>query len=201
MYRSQILRGSGDGRCGVENMMKEIQADLFRYTGKDKRSRIKDWFLRSPELKYMILFRKAQGKKGHRILYQYYKWRLFVMSRKTLIQIPPEVTIGRGFYIGHTGPVIINPRVKIGQNCNIATGVTIGQENRGVRKGTPVIGNKVWIGTNAVIVGNIRIGNDVLIAPNAYVNTDIPDHSIVIGNPAKIIPKENAVQGYINYCV
>ncbi len=48
-----------------------------------------------------------------------------------------------------------------------------------------------------MVVGNIHIGNDVLIAPNAYVNFDVPEHSIVIGNPAKIIKKENATDSYI----
>lgn len=74
----------------------------------------------------------------------------------------------------------------------------IGQENRGKRKGTPIIGNEVWIGANAVIVGNVKIGNDVLIAPLSYVNFDVPDHSIVVGNPAKIISKEYATKDYIN---
>ena len=89
----------------------------------------------------------------------------------------------------------------IRKNINIATGVTIGQENRGKRKGCPTIGDNVWIGTNSVIVGNIKIGNDVLIAPLAFVNFDVPDHSVVIGNPARIIFKENATEGYINKTV
>ena len=73
----------------------------------------------------------------------------------------------------------------------------IGYEPRGIRKGTPTIKNNVWIGSNAAIVGNIEIGNNVLIAPNAFVNFNVPDNSIVIGNPAKIIKKENAVKDYI----
>ncbi len=122
-------------------------------------------------------------------------------SHKTQIQIPSNTLIGKGFYIGHCGRIIINGQVKIGNNCNIATGVTIGQENRGKRKGYPAIGNKVWIGTNAVIVGNITIGDDVLIAPLAYVNFDVPSHSIVIGNPGKIIHRDNATADYINRTV
>ena len=61
----------------------------------------------------------------------------------------------------------------------------------------PTIKDNVWIGTNAVIVGNITIGEDVLIAPLTYVNFDVPDHSIVIGNPGKIISRENATEDYI----
>ena len=54
------------------------------------------------------------------------------------------------------------------------------------------------MGTNSVIVGRITIGNNVLIAPNTFVNFDVPNNSIVIGNPAKIISKEKATEGYIN---
>lgn len=76
--------------------------------------------------------------------------------------------------------------------------MTIGQENRGIRKGVPVIGNEVWIGINATIVGKITIGDDVLIAPNSYVNCDIPSHSVVFGNPCVIKYREKATEGYIN---
>ncbi len=126
---------------------------------------------------------------------------LLLKSTKTQIQIPAETEIGEGFYIGHWGRVIINGKAKIGRNVNIATGVTIGQTNRGPNKGCPVIGNNVWIGTNAVIVGNMNISDDVLIAPLSFVNVSVPDHSIVIGNPAKIIYRENATKDYINRTV
>lgn len=95
----------------------------------------------------------------------------------------------------------MNPKVSIGRNCNVYNGVTIGKEKRGLREGNPVIGDQVWIGANAVIVGKIKVGNDVMIAPGAFVNFDVPDHSIVLGNPARIIHKENATEGYIKNLV
>ena len=49
-----------------------------------------------------------------------------------------------------------------------------------------------------MIVGGITIGDDVLIAPNAFVNFDVPSHSVVVGNPAVVHPRENATEGYIN---
>ena len=64
-----------------------------------------------------------------------------------------------------------------------------------------VIEDDVWIGANAVIVGKINIGSNVLIAPLSYVNIDIPSNSIVMGNPAKIIPRENATEGYIENAI
>ena len=60
-------------------------------------------------------------------------------------------------YIGHPYNITINSEVVIGENVNIHKGVTIGQENRGKRKGCPVIGNKVWIGVNATIVGAVMV--------------------------------------------
>lgn len=108
------------------------------------------------------------------------------------------MSIGPGLYIGHPFGITINPHAKMGKNCNIHKGVTIGQENRGSRKGAPSIGNEVWIGVNSTIVGAITIGDDVLIAPNAYVNCDVPSHSILYGNPCIIKHKDNATGGYIN---
>ena len=86
----------------------------------------------------------------------------------------------------------------MGKNCTLYHGVTIGMEFRGERKGNPVIGNSVWIGSNACVVGNVTIGDDVLVAPLAFVNFDVPSHSIVIGNPARIIHRDNATADYID---
>ena len=178
--------------------MKNVKYDIFRYYGRYKET-LKERVSRSNGLKYTILYRKTVKSKG--LIFLLHNLRLKRLSKKTMIQIPCNVKIGKGLYIGHNGYIVINPAATIGDNCNIAVGVTIGQENRGKRKGAPTIGNNVWIGTNAVIVGNIKIGNDVLIAPLTYVNFDVPDHSIVIGNPGRIIKRDNATEGYINRTV
>ena len=182
----------------MEDAKKWITYDLYRYYGEDYtkiKNKIKSMF--SSTIKYMILFRKIQFGKNE-FMNALRKQRLRRLSCKTFIQIPTETKTGKGFYIGHLGRIIVNPRVVIGNNVNIATGVVIGQINIGEKKGCPVIGNEVWIGANSVIIGNIKIGNNVLIAPNAYVNFDVPDNSIVIGNPGTIHYKENATEGYIN---
>lgn len=172
-----------------------FEKDLYRYYGPRKET-LKEKLLRPREITYLYYLRKLScGNTG--LLKYYYKLRLRQLSAKTHIQIPIDAKIGEGFYIGHCGRVIINDAVVIGRNVNIATGVTIGQESRGPRKGCPTIGDNCWIGTNAVIVGKITIGTDVLIAPLSYVNFDVPDHSIVVGNPGKIIPRENATRDYV----
>ena len=62
----------------------------------------------------------------------------------------------------------------------------------------PTIGNEVWIGANATIVGKVLIGDDVLIAHNAFDNCDIPSNSVVFGNPCIIKHRVNATEGYVN---
>lgn len=172
-----------------------FKKDLFRYYGESGEPFLKRLF-RPGELKYISVFRKA-GACRFLPLKLFYMLRLMRLSEKTQIQIPARTSIGEGFYIGHTGRVIINPDAKLGKNVNVATGVVIGVENRGKRKGAPTIGDDCWIGANAVVVGNVKIGNDVLIAPLTYVNFDVPDHSVVIGHPGRIIPKENATGEYV----
>lgn len=95
--------------------------------------------------------------------------------------------------------ITINPQAIIGRNVNIHRGVVIGQENRGKREGAPTIGDDVWIGINASIVGGIKVENDVMIAPGAFVNRDVPSHSVVFGNPCIIKHKDHATEGYINH--
>ena len=62
----------------------------------------------------------------------------------------------------------------MGKNCNVHKGVTIGRINVGNKEGVPTIGESVFFGINSTVVGNIHIGNDVLIAPNSFVNFDVP---------------------------
>lgn len=176
-----------------------FKKDLYRFYGESGESLLKRIF-RPVELKYISVYRKANMCKIMP-LKLFYMLRLMYLSNKTQIQIPARTNIGEGLYIGHLGRVIIHPDARLGKNINIATGVTIGMENRGERKGAPTICDNCWIGTNAVIVGNVKIGKDVLVAPLTYVNFDVPDHSIVIGNPGRIIHKENATADYVCNCI
>ena len=150
--------------------------------------------------RFLRFFRKAQMSKSH-FGRKFYKKLFEISAKKKGIEFSVDNEIGYGLYVGHPYGITINAKAVIGNNVNIHKGVTIGQENRGKRKGTPHIGSKVWIGVNSTIVGNIVVGNDVLIAPNTYINCDIPDHSIVFGNPCIIKHVENATKEYINHTV
>ncbi|HEY3388632.1 MAG TPA: serine acetyltransferase [Prolixibacteraceae bacterium] len=179
-------------------MDREIKADLFRHGGLTGTKGLIQGLL-IPGFRYMYIFRKTSKCSKYSfnwVLFNFLKRRY---SYKYGFQIPSSTEIGEGFYIGHFGTIVINGKTKIGRNCNIDHGVTIGQTNRGKSKGCPTIGNNVWIGPGAVIVGNISVGSNVLIAPNAFVNVDIPDNSMVIGNPCKTLMKENPCEGYVNF--
>ena len=145
-------------------------------------------------LKY---FRRAQTC-GNRYFKLYYRARYRLIADRHGIEIPWDAKIGGGLYLGHVYNITMNSGAVVGENCNIHKGVVIGQTNRGENKGVPKIGSCVWIGINAAIVGGIEIGDDVLIAPNSFVNRDVPSHSVVYGNPCVIKPRENATEGYIN---
>ncbi len=142
------------------------------------------------------------------IVYRYGRWRYTIRNaiiRKpfsliykllykgvqilTGIELPCEVPVGRNFRIDHFGDIIISGYASFGDNCIVRNGVTIGLKNI-EEKAAPHLGNHVNIGAGAKILGNITIGNNVDIGANAVVITPVPDNSIAVGIPAKIIPKK-----------
>jgi serine O-acetyltransferase len=179
-------------------MRRYSKSDLYRYRGKTGFGTFLKTFFQEPGYRYIFYYRLARAYGKIPVMGAIAKFLLRRCSHRFSMQIPYDTNIGEGFYIGHFGTIIVNKLATIGKNCNITAGVTIGQANRGKYEGVPAIGDSVWIGGNAVIVGKIIIGNDVLIAPGAYVNFDVPDHSVVIGNPAVIKSKEDATNGYID---
>lgn len=177
-----------------------IKSDFYRHYAGSKPQLF--WKRRNVALYCTMIYRKAHYYSAangllSNLLSIYYRYKLNVLSRKYLFQIPYPVTIGKGFNLVHFGRVIVAPNVHIGNNCNMFTGVTIGSTVRGPQRGVPIIGNNVWIGPNVAIVGGVIIGDNVLIAANSYVNFDVPENSIVIGNPGHIYPSVHATDGYI----
>ena len=166
------------------------QSDLSRYAKKPEK------YIR----KFHFYLRKCQTCKN-KLLKMWYRLMFSRIKNKRGIEISYTTDIGKGLYLGHAFHITINPKAVIGKNCNIHKGVTIGQENRGPRKGAPTIGDKVWIGVNATVVGNISVGDDVLIAPNSYVNRDVPSHSVVFGAPCVIKHRDDATENYVNHCI
>jgi serine O-acetyltransferase len=185
----------------MNQLEKLIQSDLYRYGGDISSKQFYKQLLFNTGFRYSFVLRKCSffSKKhtffGRLSFYSYYfLWNHY--STKYSIHIPPKTNIGYGCYLGYGENITITENATIGNNVNINHGAVIGRTNRGHKKGSPIIGDCVWIGTNAVVVGNISIGNNALIAPLSHVNFNVPENAVVAGNPAKIISFKGT-EGYI----
>ena len=108
----------------------------------------------------------------------------FLVSTIYGISINPISTIGPGFYIGHYGCIFI--RGEIGRNCSISQGVTFGSKGAGMSNGWPVIGDNVYIGAGAKVIGSVKIADNVVVGANAVVTKSVPANSLAVGIPAII---------------
>ncbi len=113
------------------------------------------------------------------------------------MEIPNFTNIGENLVLAHPYGITVNPEAIIGKNSVIFKNVTVGSVRSGARKGVPQIGNNCVIGAGAFVCGGIHIGDNVLICANAFVDIDIPDNSLVIGNPAVVHQKMNATKDYM----
>jgi serine O-acetyltransferase len=155
-----------------------------------------------PGFRFTFFLRKVAWYRDRRrslglIPYVFYRLLLNHYRFKYGFEISPTTSIGPGLYIGHFGGIVISPYAVLGANINIAQGCTIGATSRGPRIGAPTLRERVWVGANAILVGKITVGREALIAPGAYVNFDVPERSVVLGNPGKIVSNSGS-EGYVN---
>ena len=186
-------------------MISLIRSDCYRYTAGTSWKHIVSAYFVIPGFRFLCWFRIVQAlrnggrdKRGRfrNLLFRLAQFKMRRIGYRFGFDIPVSVELGRGCKLGHFGGVVMQAEVKLGENCLISHNVTIGRNPRGKRKGTPVIGDRVYIGTGSVIAGGITIGNDVLIGPNTFVNFDVPDGSVVLGSPGVVVGK-GGTEGYI----
>lgn len=108
------------------------------------------------------------------------------------VQIPRGTRIGGGLLLPHFGNIVIDRRARIGSNCTIHHNVTLGAEGRGDDRGVPVIGDRVYIGAGATLLGSIQIGEDAVIGAGSVVTKDVARGTVVAGNPARPIGHQEA---------
>ncbi len=188
----------------LQDTLKEIHSDYRRYRATGEKGWLQVVFLcqgfwasfvyrlsrlvyvglKIPVIRPIFRFVTKVAQKGIQVL--------------TGISLPAGSQIGRGLYIGHFGHIIIHSEAKMGYNCNISQGVTIGITARGKRQGVPRFGNRVFVGPNAIILGNIAVGDDAAIGAGAVVTQSVPPLAVVAGNPARVISYQGSFE-YVQF--
>lgn len=186
----------------LRNTINIIKSDLYRYSGEiSLKAFLKVWAT-EPGFKVTFPMRCCDYlKQKNRILSFLPLVFFYILFKRCRIKYGIDLklgsNIGGGFYIGHFNCIVISRQAVIGRNVNVSHGVTIGRVNRGKRKGFPTIGNNVYIGAGAKVLGNIKVGNNVAIGANSVVTKHIPNNAVAVGIPAKVISLDGS-DGYIN---
>ncbi len=142
-----------------------------------------------------ILYPGFQAMFVHRIIHPLYKLGIPFIPRMisqfsrflTGVEIHPGARIDNGFFIDHGAGIVIGETAIIGKNCVIFHNVTLGGTGKHEGKRHPTIGDNVFIGTGATLLGPLRVGNNVRIGANTFLYmVDIPNNATVVGTPGKI---------------
>jgi serine O-acetyltransferase len=131
----------------------------------------------------------------HRMAHSLYKRNLVLFPRLisqfsrflTGIEIHPGATIGQGLFIDHGMGVVIGETAEVGDNVTIYQGVTLGGTGKEKGKRHPTIGNNVFIGTGAKILGSIKVGDNVKIGAGSVVTKPVPNDCTVVGVPGRVV--------------
>jgi serine O-acetyltransferase len=159
------------------------EADLARYPPRP--------FLREQSIWAIWLYRRGRRLLAWRegalksVALKLYWFLYRIVETATGITLPPSAQIGPGLRIWHFGNVVIHDRSVIGANCTLHHGVTIGSRRAGGP--LPRLGDNVFVGCYAQILGGVTIGNNVRIGAMSVVLTDVPAGATAVGNPARIV--------------
>jgi serine O-acetyltransferase len=121
-----------------------------------------------------------------------------IITALTGIQIDAQAHIGPGLKIPHGGKIVVGP-VRIGRNCDLYQGVTLGGgmsmttfDDRYSSPGFPALGDRVWVGPGAVIAGDVAVGDDVAVGANSLLVRNVPSRAVVVGVPARVVSRRGS---------
>jgi serine O-acetyltransferase len=146
-------------------------------------------------LEILICYPGVHAILLHRIAHKLYNARLKLIARfisnfsrwLTGIEIHPGAQIGRRFFIDHGMGVVIGETTVIGDDVLLYQGVTLGGTGHEQGKRHPTLGNHVAVGSSATVLGDIRMGDWVKVGAGSVVVRPAPDHSTVVGVPARVV--------------
>lgn len=173
-----------EAHMGLRQRMREdVEAVLDRDPSATSR---KDVVLYATGLHAVWSYRiqHALWERGHRGLAMWLSRR---SRRRYGVEIHPAARIGRRFVIDHGMGVVIGATAIIGDDVLIYQGVTLGMTGHHGGKRHPTLGNRVMVGANATVLGNISVGDDAKVGAGAVVVQDVPAAATVVGVPAHII--------------
>jgi serine O-acetyltransferase len=167
----------------------DFQADLQRYPRRP--------FLKEQSAWAIALYRFGRRNDQRQIrvirwLGDRFYWLAYrFLETLTGISIPKSVEVGPGLRIYHFGNIFIHKDVKIGRNCTLRQGVTIG--NRHEDGPVPVLEDDVELGAYAQVLGGVRIGCGARIGAMSVVLSDVPAGATAVGVPARILESEQSI--------
>jgi serine O-acetyltransferase len=185
-----------------EQLFRFVAADQYRYGAKHGgRDFIKRWCSEGG-FRFTVIMRLCGYLRSQRwSRFGFYHLCLWIHRRMQIrygVYLEFSTKVGPGLYLGHPLGIVVNTRSVIGANCTMSHGVTLGQTHkRSKNPGVPVIGDRVYLGCGAKILGGIKIGNDAVVAPNAVVVTDVPAGAVVGGVPARVLSMGGS-DGYVS---
>ena len=169
------------------NVRKSLRADILAVRDRDPACTcLPDVFLYFKGFHALQTYRVAHylWKSERRVLAHYLQSQI---SQVLQIDIHPNAQLGSGIMLDHGTGIVIGETAIVGHNCSILHHVTLGGSGKKGVNRHPNIGMGVLIGAGATVLGNIHVGNGVQIGAGTLVISDIPDHCVAVGVPAKII--------------
>lgn len=171
-----------------------VKADVYRLRGKAGWAEIARHVLLRRTFRVVFTMRCCQAlakqRGGKSLLPLARLWHRWACSQAG-IDMPWQIQAGPGLTITHGWGLVIAPDSQFGRNVTLFHGATVGRRVRVGRQGEedtgcPSIGDQVWIGPHAVVVGGVSVGDGSRIAANAFVIDNVPAKAVVIGNPATV---------------
>ncbi len=146
-------------------------------------------------LEVILAYPGFHARQFHRLAHSLYKRRIPVLPRVishvsrflTGIEVHPGAEIGEGLFIDHGMGTVIGETAKIGDNCHLHQGVTLGGTSTKRERRHPTLGNNVVVGAGAELIGSIHVGENARIGAGSVVVTNVPANATVVGVPGHVV--------------